>query len=170
MNHLYIYIYPLFFKGFFPIEIITEHSVESPMLYSRSLLVFYFIYISVSVDPNLPICPSPNSFPPGNSKLVFYIYNSISVLEIRLFVPLFKIPHIHDIIWYLSFFSSVTKNQVKRNKAQNQWISCGIHCYRIRVSTLGLWSAWLLSFHMKAFVWTWPFHGAILLWDSEPTC
>ena len=69
------------------------------MLYSRSLLAFCFTYISVSVNPNLPIYLSlPYSFPPGNCKFVFYIYNSISVLEIRSFVPFFKIPHISDII------------------------------------------------------------------------
>ena len=40
---LYQYIYPLFLI-FFPILAITEYEVEFPVLYSRSLLVIYFIY------------------------------------------------------------------------------------------------------------------------------
>ena len=51
------------------------------MLYSRSLLVIYFIYSSVVyVNPNLPIYPPPPTFPPSNRKFVFYICDSISVL------------------------------------------------------------------------------------------
>ena len=55
--------------------------------------------------------------------------------------------------------TSVTKNQAKPNKAQNQWIFCRIHCYRIHMSTLGLWSSWLLFSHENfslnlAFPWS----------------
>ena len=43
---LYIYVYLLFFR-FFPIYIITEYWVEFLVLYSRYLLIIYFIYESV---------------------------------------------------------------------------------------------------------------------------
>ena len=38
----YIYLHQLFFLGYFPIKVITEYSVESPVVYSR--LVIHFIY------------------------------------------------------------------------------------------------------------------------------
>ena len=44
----YTYIHS--FLDSFPIQAITEHWVEYPMLYSRSLLVTYFIYSSVHVQ------------------------------------------------------------------------------------------------------------------------
>jgi len=40
---LYIYIYP-FFSDSFPILVITEYWIEFFVLYSRSLLIIYFIY------------------------------------------------------------------------------------------------------------------------------
>ena len=43
VNQLYIHIYPLFFRFF------SEYSVEFPVLYSRSLLVIFFIYSSVYI-------------------------------------------------------------------------------------------------------------------------
>ena len=43
----------------------------------------------------LPIYLSP--FPPHDSKFTFYICDSIPVLWIASFVPLFKIPHISAI-------------------------------------------------------------------------
>ena len=51
-----------------------------PLLYSRSLLVTYFIYSSVYMSiPIFQFIP-PSSLPPSNHKIVFYICNSISVL------------------------------------------------------------------------------------------
>ena len=46
VDQLYIYICPLFLDSF-PIYAIREYWVEFPVLYSRSLLVTYFIYSSV---------------------------------------------------------------------------------------------------------------------------
>ena len=43
---LHIYIYPFFFR-FFSHTGYTEYLVEFPVLYSRSLLIIYFIYSSV---------------------------------------------------------------------------------------------------------------------------
>ena len=42
-----MYTYINSFSSSFPIEVITEHWVEFPALYGRSLLVTYFIYSSV---------------------------------------------------------------------------------------------------------------------------
>ena len=45
---IYTYTYILSFLDSFPIEVITEYWVEFPVLYSRLLLVTYFIYSSAS--------------------------------------------------------------------------------------------------------------------------
>ena len=49
-----------------------------PVLYSRSLLLFYTQY-SVSINPKFQIYPSP-PFPFGNHKFVFHVCEAISVL------------------------------------------------------------------------------------------
>ena len=43
VNRLYTHIYPLFFRFF------SEYSVELPVLYSRSLLVIFFVYSSLYI-------------------------------------------------------------------------------------------------------------------------
>ena len=68
--------YMHFFKDSIPIEAITDYWVGFPVLYSRSLLVIYFIHSSISMS--VSIYPSPS--PCDNCKFVFYSYNSISVL------------------------------------------------------------------------------------------
>ena len=57
----------------------------------------------VCVKLNLLICPL--TLIQGSQKCIFYIYNSISVLQISSFVAVFWIPHVSDIIWYLSTLS-----------------------------------------------------------------
>ena len=52
---------------------------------------------------SLLICPL--TLIQGSQKCIFYIYNSISVLQISSFVAVFWIPHVSDIIWYLSTLS-----------------------------------------------------------------
>ena len=52
-SYTYTYIYSL--SDSFPIQVIKEHWVEISVLYSRSLLIIYFIYCSVY--------PSPPPFP-----------------------------------------------------------------------------------------------------------
>ena len=61
---------------------IGHYREEFPVLYSRPLLVIYFIYSSIywhiqSQSPNFSLFPP---FPPGNHKFVFYMYDSISAL------------------------------------------------------------------------------------------
>jgi len=58
-------IYPLFLLDYFPIWAITEYWVELPELYSRSLLVTYFIYGSVYIRRKWQ--PTP-VFLPGESQ------------------------------------------------------------------------------------------------------
>ena len=52
ISYMYTYIHS--FLDSFPIQAITEYWVEFPVLYSRSLIVIYFIYTSVYINPNLP--------------------------------------------------------------------------------------------------------------------
>ena len=60
LSQLYICIYPLFLD-FFPIYAITEYWIEVPVLYSKSLLVVYFTYITVyiSIPTTQFISPPP---------------------------------------------------------------------------------------------------------------
>ena len=50
------------------------------MLYSRSLLVIYFIYCRVYVSIPISQFIFPTPFPFGNHKFAFYVCGSISVL------------------------------------------------------------------------------------------
>ena len=51
----YSYTHICSFLDFFPIMVTTEHWVEFPVLYSRFLLVIYFMSISVSQFITLPL-------------------------------------------------------------------------------------------------------------------
>ena len=115
VNQLYIYIYPLFFRFF----VHTGHYrvVSRVPCAKQQVLISYLFYIQqcVYLNPNLPIYPSP-PLTPGNSKFVFYICNSISVLQISSFVPLFYIPHIE----LKSVFTA--KETIKKMKRQpSEW-------------------------------------------------
>ena len=74
-----------------------EYWVEFPVLYNRSYIVYDLYAI-----PKFLIYPPPPCFP-LETMTVFYVYESIFVLYIHSFVWLFYIPHVRDIIWYLSF-------------------------------------------------------------------
>ena len=57
------------FLDYFPILVITEYWIEFPVLYSKSLLVIYFIYSSVYMSiPISQFIPSPPS-PLANTRL-----------------------------------------------------------------------------------------------------
>ena len=58
-----------------------RYLVHFPVLYSRSLLVIYHIYILLYIIPNLLIYPSP-LLPFGNHKNAFYVCECISILSI----------------------------------------------------------------------------------------
>ena len=82
-----MYTYPLFFRVF---SHIGHYRVLSrvPRAIQKVLIVTYIIhsiaYVSIPVSPY----PSPlPAFSPGNHKFVFYICDSISVLQISSFAP-----------------------------------------------------------------------------------
>ena len=75
-NQLYTYIYPLFFLDSFPIYVITEYWIEFPVLYSKCLLVVYFIYTTV--------------------------YMSISISQLSLTLPVWDLNN-QPIRWILMF-------------------------------------------------------------------
>ena len=108
VNQQYMYKYPCFLD-FLPIWVTSGHWVESPVLYSKFLLVVYFIHSINSVYMSIQ---SPNSshplFPTWYPCLVLYICVSISVLQIRSSIPFFKIPHICVNIWHLFFSFSLS--------------------------------------------------------------
>ena len=98
-----IHIFP-HFKISFPLMLFTtEHWVGFLVLYNRFSLVIYFIYSSVyrpiPISQFIPTLPSPLV----NHKVIFYICDSISALQISSSVPFFQIPHTSDIIWNLFF-------------------------------------------------------------------
>ena len=65
------------FLDSFPIKVIIEYWVEFPVVYSRFILVTYFIYSSVYMS--IPITQFIPPFPSDNHKFVFYICEFISV-------------------------------------------------------------------------------------------
>ena len=70
----YTYTYIHSFLDSFPIQVITEYWVEFPVLYSRSLIVIYFIYGSVYMS-----IPISQFIPPPLSLLVTISLFSTSV-------------------------------------------------------------------------------------------
>ena len=83
------------------------------MLYSRSLLVIYFIHSNVHISvPIFQFIPPP-SLPSGNHMFLFYICNFICVLQISSFLSYFiKTPHNSNIIWCLSSLSMTTSSSI----------------------------------------------------------
>ena len=92
-THMYIYIHFLFHL------LMVYHSllIQFPVLYSRTLL---FIHPMYSRQPLL--IPNSQSFPPCWQPQVCSLCKTVSVSQIRTFMSYFQIPHIRDIIWYLS--------------------------------------------------------------------
>ena len=63
----YIYTYPFFFR-FFSIYVITEYWTEFPVLFSRSLLIIYFIHVPCLVTQSrLALCDPIDYSLPGFS-------------------------------------------------------------------------------------------------------
>ena len=113
VNQLNIYIYPLFFRFF---SHIGHYRVLSRVPCAiQQVLISYLFYIQqcVYVNPNLQFIPHP--LPPGNCKFVFYMCNSISVLQISSLVPFFQTPHIsvsYNICLCLTYFIQCDNLQV----------------------------------------------------------
>ena len=66
-----------------PIQVSTKHRIEFPVLYSRFLLIIFYIQYCVYVNPKLLIY-SCARFPFGNHKFVFYICGSIVIVVLIL--------------------------------------------------------------------------------------
>ena len=62
----------------------TVHGVTKSQT-QLSDFTFTSVYMSIPISQFIPL----PTFPPGNSKFVFYICDSISVLSISSFVPFF---------------------------------------------------------------------------------
>ena len=70
---------------------IIGYWIQFPMLYSRALLFICFIYSSLYLlIPNSLFIPVPLPFPSGNNKFVFYVCESVSVLQISSFLSYFR--------------------------------------------------------------------------------
>ena len=74
---------------------------QSPQCYTIGPYYLFHIWQSVFVNPNLPIYPSPSSYPPVTISLSF-ISDSISILQISSFIAYFQITCISNITRYLS--------------------------------------------------------------------
>ena len=98
-----IHIYTVFFKIFFSIMVYHRILNIVPCAIQQDLVVYpFYIYKLTSADSNLPLHSSPNPRPLDNHQSVVYVRDSVSISQIGSFV-IFQIPHISDIIWYLSF-------------------------------------------------------------------
>ena len=97
VNQLHIYIYPFFFG--FPSHLGHHRALSRVPCAIQQVLIGY-TQSCICVNPNVPNLSLLNtSFPPSNQKSVFYICDSISVLQMNSFVPfLFQISHISSII------------------------------------------------------------------------
>ena len=92
----------------------TEHWVGFLVLYNRFSLVIYFIYssvyMSIPISQFIPTLPSPLV----NHKIIFYVCDSISALQISSSVPFFWIPHISISMsfsfWPTSFCMTVSRS------------------------------------------------------------
>ena len=85
VNLLYKFIYPPILHSF-PMQaiILVEYWLEFPVLYSRSLLGIYLIY--VYVNPRLPIYPSP-TFTPWWLYIYFtYVYIWLYIYFLHLYL------------------------------------------------------------------------------------
>ena len=99
VNQLYVYLYPLPLgppsppTPFPPIQVITEHRAELPVLYGRFPLAIYFTHGSVFMSNLISqfIPPSPQ---PHVHMCILYVCVSIPALQIGSSVPFFQIPHI----------------------------------------------------------------------------
>ena len=88
---LYVYIFIFF-------QIPFHHRFLQDVLYSRSLLFISFMHSSMymlipHISHILPI-----TIPSDKHNFVFYVCESISVLEISSFILFFSISHVSDII------------------------------------------------------------------------
>ena len=96
------YIYILFLYSF-PLWFITGYWIEFPVLYSRTLLFIHSISTSLHLliptsTPSLPHPPPPWQ-PSVCSLCPWFCFCFID----KFICVIFQIPHISDIIWYLSF-------------------------------------------------------------------
>ena len=82
----YTYIHS--FSDSFPTWVITEYWMQFPL----SILYIVYVVLRVYSSPTSQFIPLPAPFPLGNYKLVFHICDSISVLQIHSFVPIFLDP------------------------------------------------------------------------------
>ena len=132
-----MYIYS--FQTLFPYRLLQN--IEYSSLCYTEVLVGYLFYMQqgVCVNPNLLIYPSPTPFPFGNHKFVFYVLESLSVLQISSFASFFfLISHISDIVGYLSFsvwltsLSMIISRHISReNYNSKRYMHPSVHCSTI---------------------------------------
>ena len=95
-----IHVLNILCKIFFSIIAYPGDWIQFPVLYIRTLL---FIHSKCNIlhipTPNSQSIPIPSPLPLGKHKSVLYVCVSISVI-----CAIFQIPHIIDILQYLSFF------------------------------------------------------------------
>ena len=86
----YIYSHTqIYFSDSFPLNITIRYRIEFPVIYSRFLFTILHIVV-VYVNPKLPnFSPPPHAIPSGK-QFVFYVCESISVLQISSFLSFLR--------------------------------------------------------------------------------
>ena len=110
VNQLYVYIYPHISSLLSlpptlpipPLQVVTKHRADLPVLCSSFPLAIYFTFGSVYVSATLSLRPSFPSLP-CVLKSVLYICVFIPAMPLGSSVPFFQIPHMCVSIWYLFF-------------------------------------------------------------------
>ena len=94
-----VHIFIFFFRFFFRCRLLQD--IE----YSSLCYTAGYHCLSTLVRIYQTQTPSPShSLPLGNHKCVLHICESVSFSVDRFICAIYQIPHISDIIWYLSFF------------------------------------------------------------------
>ena len=118
VNHLYVYIYPLFFR--FPSHLGHHRALSRVPCAIQQVLISYLFYTQqcIYVNPNLPIHPTPPP-PLGIHKFVLYICVSISALQIS--SSLFECYSLPDIVL---FTGDIVTNEKQVLLPQRLYFSC----------------------------------------------
>ena len=124
VNLLYVYTYrpplgPVFPPPISPLQVITEHRVERPVLYSRFPLASYFTHGGLYVSILISQFVSPSSSALHDHVSVLYVCISIPAPKIDSFVPFSQISHICVNMQYLVSSFSLTSLCVTNSRSIN---------------------------------------------------
>ena len=97
-----LHLYTLFFSYYLPSWSIPRDWIQFPVCTVRLHCLSILNVLVCIYQPKFPVHPTPSPLPLGNHKSVLYVCLFLFCRQVHL-CYIFWIPHISDIIWYLSF-------------------------------------------------------------------